>query len=80
MTFDQWMTRPVYKAQVAAFRRAKELCGIDPSANFITKGASHVLCGFHALPGQRNQYSQALRNMVALSLRMDRFNARRGKP
>ena len=76
MNFDQWMNRPVRKAQVIAFRRARELCKIEPDANFISKGAAHILFSFHALPGYRDPYAQALRDMVALSLRMDRLRRR----
>jgi len=75
MTFDQWLNRPVYKAQVIAFRRAKELCGIDPNANLAAHGG-HPLCTFNALPGHRDPYAKALRDMVALSLKMDRLRRR----
>lgn len=73
--FENWLNRPVYKVQVKAFRRAKELLGIDPNCNLATRGDS-VLVTFAALPGHRDQYGQVLRNMVALSLRMDRLNRR----
>jgi len=78
MTFDQWKNRPVYKAQCVGFRRAKELCKIDPDANFATHGG-HILSTFRALPGYRDKYAQALRDLVALSLKMDRLNKRLGK-
>lgn len=72
MTFDQWLNRPVYKAQCATFRRAKELCGIDPDCNLATRGLG-VFGTFRALPPYRDEYAKALRGMVALSIRMDRL-------
>jgi len=75
MTFEQWLNRPVYKVQCIAFRKAKELCGIDPNSNLATRGAS-VFDTFAALPGHRDKYAQVLRDMVALSLKMDRLQKR----
>ena len=62
MTFDQWMRRPVYLAQCATWQKAAEL----------------NLCSFgvRALPGRRDMYAQAARDMIALSVRMDRARRR----
>ena len=58
MTFDQWVRRPVYLAQCASWQKAKELnlCSL----------------GVRALPGRRDMYAQAARDMLALAVRMDR--------
>lgn len=77
MTFHQWLNRPVYKVQCYTFRRAKKLCGIDPNSNLATKGAS-VFNTFRAYPQYRDEYAKVLRSMVALSIRMDRLQKRKG--
>ena len=62
MTFEQWMRRPVYLAQCATRQKAAELnlCNL----------------GVRSLPGQRDGYAQAARDMLALALRMDRARRR----
>ena len=62
MTFDKWIRRPVYLAQCATWQKAAELnlCNL----------------GVRSLPGQRDGYAQAARDMIALSVRMDRARRR----
>ena len=62
MTFDQWMRRPVYLAQCATWKKAAELnlCSL----------------GVRALPGKRDMYARAARDIIALSVRMDRARRR----
>ena len=74
-TFEAWQNRPVYKVQCYTFRKAKELCGIDPDSNLATRGAS-VFDTFRALPQYRDSYAKTLRGMVALSIRMERLRER----
>lgn len=78
MTFEQWQQRPVYVTQVRTFKRALELLKIEVPAEGrgLATRPPHVLDTFRALPGHRDQYGQALRDMVAVSIRMDRFNKR----
>lgn len=78
MTFDQWLKRPVYKAQCVTYARARQLCKMPAleSGQGEARGPGHLLDTFHALPGYRDPFAQALRDMVALSVRMDRAAAR----
>jgi hypothetical protein len=62
MTFDKWMKRPVYVAQCRTWAKAAELnlCSL----------------GVRAVKGQRDAYCQSARDMIALSVRMDRMRRR----
>lgn len=62
LTFAQWRQRPVYLTQCRTWRKAAELnlCSL----------------GIRALPGHRDIYAQAARDMIALSFRMDRMSQR----
>lgn len=66
MTFDQYMKRPVYVAQCRTWKRAAELnlCSL----------------GIRAVKEYRDGYAQAARDMIALSIRMDRARGRLMKP
>lgn len=77
-TFEQWMRRPVYVVQCRTFARMLDLIGYAkpaPDRGIATKGAP-VWVTFRALPGHRDQYGQILRDMVAVSFRTERLNAR----
>ena len=81
MTFDQWLNRPVYKAQCYTFARALKLIGIEQPAKdggIATRGP-HILDTFRAFPQYRDEYAKTLRGMVALSIRMERLQRRIGK-
>lgn len=62
MNFEEWLNRPVYVVQCRTWKIA----------------ASLNLCslGIRAIPGQRDQFAQLARDMVALSVRMDRLKKR----
>lgn len=68
-TFEQWLKRPVYVVQCHTMRRARDLCG-------LVDGQYLPIDKFRCLPGYRDRYAQTLRNMVALSIRMDRLKAK----
>lgn len=78
MTYEEWKNRPVYKAQCVTWRRACELTRIPYPENEegLALPGVHPICTFRALPGYRDAFAKALRDMVALSIKMDRFAAR----
>lgn len=65
----------VYRAQCKTWERAMKLCGIAGSGPLATCG-NHPLATFRAKPQYRDAYAKTLRGMVALSIRMDRFQNR----
>lgn len=67
----------VYKVQCVTWSRALELCKIkvEPGRGLATPG-NHALATFRALPKYRDDFAKVLRGMVALSIKMDRFNQR----
>lgn len=64
-TFEQWLNRGVYVAQCRTWKRANELC----------KDSAHLF-HFHAKREYRDGYCKILRDMVALSIKMERFQKR----
>lgn len=78
MTLDEYQKRPVYVVQCKTFKRALELLKVEcPNGSLATSGAlTDILLAFRVLPKYRNQYGKALRDMVALSVRMDRLKRR----
>ena len=62
MTFEQWLRRPVYLAQCATWRKAKEL------------GLCRI--GVRALPGYRDAAAQAARDTIARAVKADRARSR----
>lgn len=67
LTFAQSQRRPVYAVQCKTWRKAAELnlCSL----------------GIRTMPGKRNKFAQAARDMLALGVRMDRAQRRLpGKP
>lgn len=69
MTFDQWLNRPVYKAQVHTFNIAKQLYGL--SGNVVTTG-NHPITYFRLVPQHRCATALAIRKRVADIVRMQR--------
>lgn len=69
---------PVYKAQCVTWRRACKLAGIEypKQGEGLALRGVHPLCTFRAFPKYRDQYAKTLRDMVALSIKMDRLRAR----
>ena len=63
MTFEEWINRPVYVARCVTWRKACEL------------NLSNM--GFRAARKYRDGYAQIARDMIALSVKMDRLAARR---
>jgi len=63
MTFDQWLNRPVYKAQVKTFNIARGLLGL-PDGDLATSG-NHLVNEFRVLPKYRTVQGLALRKRVA---------------
>lgn len=78
MTFDEYQNRPVYVVQCKTFKRALELLKVEcPNGSLATSGAlTDLLLAFRVLPKYRNQYGKTLRDMVALSMRMERMKQR----
>lgn len=78
MTFDEYQKRPVYVVQCKTFKRALELLKVNcPNGSLATTGAlTDLLLAFRVFPKYRNQYAKALRDMVALSIRMERMQRR----
>lgn len=74
MTFDKWMKRPVYVIQCRSVSRAKQLMGVTPETQGIA--AIDLLHGMRAKKDYRDTGAQILRDMVALSLKMDRASKR----
>lgn len=70
MTFDEWLNRPVYKAQVHTFTVAREMFGC-PIGDLVTN-AAHPLVHFRALPSQRTEYGKRIRKIVAEKVRESR--------
>ena len=73
MTFDQWINRPVYKAQVATFNIAKQLLNM-PNSDIATSG-NHPILHLRLAKPYRNAYSIALRKQVADAMRLKRKQA-----
>ena len=76
--FEKWMNRPVYKAQCATFKRCLELLKMpapEDGRGLATKG-NHLINDFRVLPKYRTPEAKILRDMVALSIKMDRLNKR----
>ena len=70
MTFDQYMNRPVYKAQVKTFNIARALFGV-PNGDLVTPG-NHPLAEFRVVPKYRSPQGLALRKQVADIVRESR--------
>jgi hypothetical protein len=77
MTFDQWLNRPVYKAQVKTFNIARGLLGL-PDGDLATSG-NHPVSEFRVLPKYRTAQGLALRKRVADIARQLR-KAKKGCP
>ncbi len=81
MNFQQWQAgigRPVYKAQCVTWKRALELLQIAAPTGergLATRGDS-ILATFRAFPQYREPHAKALRDVVALSIRMERLSKR----
>ena len=58
MTFDQYLNRPVYLVQCKTWDKAREM--------------NLCVVGFRALPGKRDKYAQLARDLVAMSIKLDR--------
>lgn len=58
MTFDEYLKRPVYVVQSKTWARAAEM--------------NLCMVGFRALPGKRDEYAQLVRDLVAMSIKLDR--------
>lgn len=77
MTFEQWRNRPVYKAQCKTFARALKLLGIKlADGQGLATSMNHPIALFRAKREYRDDFANTLRDMVALSIRMDRMRAR----
>ena len=72
MTYEQWINRPVYKAQIHTANTLKALMGL-PSGNLVTKG-NHPFLYFRLVSSHRCAYSLALRKKVADVVRETRKN------
>ena len=72
MTYEQWINRPVYKAQVHTANILKMIMGM-PSGNIATKG-NHPFLYFRVTKSYRCEYSLALRKKVADIVRETRKN------
>ena len=72
MTYEQWINRPVYKAQVHTASTLKALIGL-PNGNLATKG-NHPFLYFRLISSYRCAYSLALRKKVADIVRETRKN------
>lgn len=77
MTFDEWLNRPVYKAQVKTFNIARELFGA-PNGDLVTTG-NHPLAEFRVVAKYRTAQGLALRKRVADIARQLR-KAKKGCP
>ena len=74
MTFDQWQRRPVYVVQCRTFKVLLDLLNIPHTTHergIATQG-DHPITYFRRLPGQRCEYSKALRKQVADAVRKQR--------
>lgn len=68
MTFEEWLNRPVYRAQVTTARELARLIGLDPNAAIATRG-DHPMLHFRLLPPHRTPQALALRKLVADRMR-----------
>ncbi len=74
MNFQQWLNRPVYKAQCRSFKLAQQALGMPelaPAQGLATSG-NHVLATFRAYPQYRSPEAIALRLQVADMIRQSR--------
>lgn len=69
MTFEEWMNRPVYKAQVHTARIAARFLGL--SGNIATT-FDHPMMLLRPLPPYRTAASLAFRKMIADAVRHER--------
>lgn len=60
LDFEKWKNRPFSKARKVSIAKAKELKIWSPRMDIFT------------MPGYREPYAQVARDMIALSIRMDR--------
>lgn len=66
--YNAWANRPWVRARKKSGAQAKRL------------GLSHAkIHGLWSLPGYRDEYAKAARQMIALSLRMERFANKNAK-
>jgi len=72
MTFEQWMNRPVYKAQVHTAQTLGKLLGL-PDGPVATRG-DHPFLYFRVVRAYRCTRSLALRKAVADKVRETRRN------
>lgn len=70
MTFNEWLNRPVYKAQVHTAKLAAALLGL-PDGPIATSGW-HPIMLFRLLPPYRCEASLRLRKTVADMVRQQR--------
>ncbi len=64
MTTEQWLNRPVYRAQVTTWRVYVEMLGLDSGKAYATPG-NHPLALLRLLPAHRCEQSKALRKALA---------------
>lgn len=77
MDFDQWMNRPLYRAQVTTWRLYVAMLGLDPGKAYATPG-NHPLALLRLLPAHRCEQSKALRKALADQVQaLRRANGRR---
>ena len=72
MTFEEWINRPVYKAQVHTAKTLGHLLGL-PDGPIATKG-EHPFMYFRVVQAYRCSKSLALRKAVANEVRQTRRN------
>lgn len=69
MQFNEWINRPVYKAQVHTFNIVKTLYGL--SGDVVTTG-NHPITYFRLVPQHRCAISLAIRKRVADIVKIQR--------
>ena len=72
MTFDEWLNRPVYKAQCKTFEVAKAILKL-PKGDIYTSG-NHPVLYLRLVPAHRCELSLALRKQVAAAMKQIRKN------
>lgn len=77
MDFEQWINRPLYRAQVTTYRLYVEMLGLEQGKAYATPG-NHPLALLRLLPAHRCEQSKALRKALADQVKtLRRINGRR---
>lgn len=64
MTFEEWINRPVYRAQVTTAQLHAEMIGLDPAKAYATP-FDHPLALLRLRPQYRCARSRAIRKALA---------------